>query len=254
MLIASGAVWCFVLAGRIPRQFSNRPPVVLAQSVNYPALGIVLVLTTFSLIAAFSNIGQSPDPASISAGDLQSLVGRNLLLLAMVFGLCFLTEDVTPKDYGIDLAEWPRQLAVGGLAFLASWLPVFLLLLATSAIRSEETMHPFLKVLKEDQSGQTLLWISLAVILAAPLWEEFAYRVILQTSLCRWLPLVFAIGLTACLFSAVHGWPDMIPLLPLALVLGGVYHHYRSYLAVVTAHALFNGAMLAMALVDTSAS
>ena len=254
MLLASGAVWCCVLTGRIPRQIESLPPRDAAPRVNYPALALVSYYLFAHLINLVANFGEPRMPDDVSVEKLQDLVAQNLILWALIIGLCFLITETRHKDYGIHFDKWPRQLAIGGLAFLASWLPVFLLLLASSAIRTEETLHPFLQLLKDDQSGQTLLWISLAVILTAPLWEEAAYRVILQTSLARWLPISLAIPLTAILFAGVHGWPDMIPLLPLALVLGSVYYYYRSYLAVVTAHALFNGAMLAMALVNVSGS
>jgi membrane protease YdiL (CAAX protease family) len=54
------------------------------------------------------------------------------------------------------------------------------------------------------------------------------------------MPAAAAIGIVTVLFAAVHGLPDALPIVPLALVLGYVFHRTRSYVAVVTLHALFN--------------
>jgi membrane protease YdiL (CAAX protease family) len=51
-------------------------------------------------------------------------------------------------------------------------------------------------------------------------------------------------------FAGVHGLHDALPLLPLALVLGALYHLRRSYVAIVTAHACFNAAFLVLALLQ----
>ena len=45
---------------------------------------------------------------------------------------------------------------------------------------------------------------------------------------------------TAIIFAMLHGWPDAVPLMPLALVLGAVFEKTRSYLSVVVLHVLFN--------------
>lgn len=250
LLLASGAVWCFVFTGRIPQpEWENFSP-ERAPELNFPALALVVCLFAMSVVTLFHTMGRPPSPDDLTVERLQTHSAEKLFYLALLFGSFFLVPHLSLKDYGVHLQKWPKQFAVGGLAFLASWLPVFLLLLATNSIRTQETLHPLLQLIHEDQSGETLVWIGMAVVFVAPLFEEFAYRVILQTSLTRWMPNAAAIALTAVLFSVVHGWPDMVPLLPLALVLGAVYHYYRSYLAVVAAHALFNAAMLAMALVS----
>jgi len=250
LLLASGAVWCFVFTGRIPQPECEDLSQERAPELNYPALALVLYLFAMSVVTLIHTRGRAPSPDDLTVERLQTHSAEKMFFLALLVASFFLIPHLSLKDYGVRFQKWLKQLAVGGLAFLASWLPVFLLLLATSPLRTEETLHPFLQLIHEDQSGETLVWIGVAVVLVAPFWEEFAYRVILQTSLSRWMPNAAAIGLTAVLFCAVHGWPDMIPLLPLALVLGAVYHYYRSYLAVVAAHALFNAAMLVMALVS----
>ena len=88
----------------------------------------------------------------------------------------------------------------------------------------------------------------MTVIVLAPAAEELIYRVAIQGSLVRWMSPNRAMLVVALLFSSVHGWPDMLALFPLALILGYVYHQRHSFLAVVVLHALFNAMNLFNAL------
>jgi uncharacterized protein len=87
-------------------------------------------------------------------------------------------------------------------------------------------------------------------VISAPLSEELLFRVTFQGPLEARLPLSWAITIPAFVFAGVHGLHDALPLLPLALVLGALYHLRRSYVAIVTAHACFNAAFLVLALLQ----
>ena len=62
--------------------------------------------------------------------------------------------------------------------------------------------------------------------------------------------LVASIAISSVAFVMVHGFPDMLALLPLAVVFGYVYERTHSYLAVVAMHATFNGVNLGLALLS----
>jgi uncharacterized protein len=251
LLLASCVVWCLYFAGRFRNLASEEPTPSEKPALSFPALALVIFLVGSSLFAKFSP--GAPAAKAIQVEDLQARCFEGVIFWGLLLGSLLIVPQISLKDYGFRFRSVPRQLAVGGLAFLASLLPVYLLLRATTPLRSEETLHPLLKLLQSDPGPKTIFWIGLSVSIMAPFLEEMIYRVILQTSLRRWLPVWAAIVLTALIFCIVHGWPDMIPLLPLALVLGWVYHHHQSYLAVVAAHALFNSWMLAWALLIPSA-
>ena len=245
MLFASAGVWCVYLSGRLrglpTEEFS--PPV--KPILSLPAVALMVFLIGNSLAARF--IFSSPRPESLPLETVQTGALESLVLWALLFGSLWIVPGMSLGDYGFRFREWPGQLGLGGLAFLASLLPVYALLLATVPLRSVETLHPFLKLLQSDPGPATVFWIGLSVAVVAPLSEELIYRVVLQTTLGRWLPAWAAIAVTAGVFCLVHGWPDMIPLLPLAVILGWVYHRHRSYLAAVAAHSLFNSWMFAWA-------
>lgn len=240
LILASGSVWCLYYCGKWPKPTDDGTLADEKPKISFAALALVLFLVTNSLLAQ--------RPNAIQIEHLERRAADSLGIGGILFLCLLVTPGLRLRDYGFHFRGLPKQLGVGGLGFLASFLPVYLLLLATFPLRSEDTLHPFLQFLKADESALSIAWIALSVIVIAPLLEELIYRVVLQTSLAHWLPTAAAIPLTATVFCLVHGWPDVIPLFPLALILGLVYHRYRSYFAVVTTHALFNAWMLGWAL------
>ena len=148
--------------------------------------------------------------------------------------------------------EWRGDLYHGLRGFLASCLPVFLTLWATHALRSEESQHSYLKLIAASSDASVLAWIVLAAVLLAPLVEELVFRVVLQPVLVEWCGEVWGVCGVAVLFAGIHGWPDALPLIPLALVLGVYYRLRGSYLTVVVIHMLFNAGNLLLALSSTT--
>jgi membrane protease YdiL (CAAX protease family) len=153
-------------------------------------------------------------------------------------------------DYGIDSRGWLSEMRFGGLGFLASLPCVIVIMVLTSRWRTPETQNSLLILLRETGSGRTLAEVVFAAVIAAPLSEELLFRVTFQGPLEARLPLGWAITIPAVVFASVHGIYDALPLLPLALVLGALYHLRRSYVAIVTAHACFNATNIVLALLQ----
>ncbi|WP_417386840.1 CPBP family intramembrane glutamic endopeptidase [Gimesia sp.] len=155
--------------------------------------------------------------------------------------------DVIQK-LGFRLNEIRQQLRDGAVGFLLALLPVIALLLLTYPFRSEESLHPFFRLLKAEPYLSTISWIFISAVIVAPLFEELIYRILFQGWLERLLPPFAAILISSLVFSIVHGFPDCIPLFPLAIVLGTLFYYRRSYIAIVVTHSLFNAVNLALAL------
>lgn len=147
---------------------------------------------------------------------------------------------------------WLKNTSAGMRGFLLCVVPVALVLVATHSLRSKKTQHSLLKLLTESPDLQTVGSVFLAAVVLAPLVEELVFRLFLQSWLESFLRPVVAIIIVALGFSAVHGWPDMLPLIPLALVLGGLFYVTRSYVAVVVTHALFNLTNIILAVLSAS--
>lgn len=126
----------------------------------------------------------------------------------------------------------------------AAWLPVFGTLLLTYKLRSAERQHAVLRMLQEQPSWEAYSWAILSAVVMAPLVEELLFRVILQSWLTARLGRTSGWIIASVLFALVHGFPDSIAILPLALVLGAAWLIGRRYWTIVIAHALFNAVML----------
>ncbi len=97
------------------------------------------------------------------------------------------------------------------------------------------------------------LWTAVAAIAGAPLIEEFGFRLWLQSSLERLVPLALALLLTATVFAALHE-PSLAPLhFVSALVYGTALRASGSIWLSVAMHALANG-LLALLLLPGLAS
>ncbi|MCA9079827.1 MAG: CPBP family intramembrane metalloprotease [Planctomycetaceae bacterium] len=174
---------------------------------------------------------------------LSGLVTEGIAILLLFVGL-FAAEAKRGRDlhqYGLVPRGGVRALINAGRGLIAAIAPVACVLLLTIPLRSEEQVHPLLLLLKADSSFGTFALVLMIAAVLAPLNEELIFRVILQSTLLHVLPPQWAIVLVALAFAAIHGLPDALPLLPLALVLGYIYYRDRSFLTIVLVHALFNG-------------
>jgi membrane protease YdiL (CAAX protease family) len=228
----------------LPESRTSRPPDPLAAS-----LAIGWVVLNFVLRVAGEFAPQAPEapfrPDEVLFGARWDTVVQALVTLILWQALTR-GQRLPSAEFGMHFVRWRRQLAAGVLGFVAAWLPVLLVLWITQPLRTEERLHPLLRLLSEAPSCEAYFWAILAAVLIAPLAEELIFRVILQGSLVAKLQPPTAIGITALIFAGAHGFPDSLALVPLALVLGYLYHQRFSYLAIVTTHALFNGTMLAL--------
>lgn len=246
--LASMAVWAWVFArrraGKPPLDFRERPALVTDGLTFLTVLGVVFIWSLIPVaVTQFFKLTDGPSLRNVQISCLISgltFVGSMFILIG--------SGRFGQQELGLEPTDWKSDLRDGGLGYLAAFLPILLVLLATKNFRSEETMHPFLQVLRQHPQATTVLWMILAAVVIAPLLEELLFRVVLQGALTARIGPQLAIPLVALAFSAVHGWSDSLPLIPLALVLGYVFHQRHSYLAVVVLHAIFNATNLVFAL------
>jgi membrane protease YdiL (CAAX protease family) len=244
---ASLAVWAAIVS----RWLKGRPALEYRERAQTKMHGIVVLAVGLIWFGARLLLGYLFGfQEEVSRITVLAICASNALTLASVACILKLLHGNELAGLGLRFDEPPDEARNGALGFLASVLPVLLVVIATQHLRSDSDQHAFLKLLRADRSVETLVWIMLAVILLAPLTEELLFRVILQGSLQSRVAPGYAIVLTALLFSAIHGWPDSLGLIPLALILGYVFYRRNSYLAVVILHALFNLSNLLMALLE----
>ncbi|MDG2207879.1 MAG: CPBP family intramembrane metalloprotease, partial [Pirellulales bacterium] len=148
----------------------------------------------------------------------------------------------------------------------------FILKQAYELVVEEEAAHPIEKMMLSNPSTGVLFWAFCTAVIAAPLVEEFLFRVILQGWLEKafvrtkrfaeaqtageevteeqlssqspnttfmWQPIVLS-SITFALPHAGHG-PDPIPLFFLAMVLGYLYAKTHRILPGIVVHMALNG-------------
>jgi membrane protease YdiL (CAAX protease family) len=138
-----------------------------------------------------------------------------------------------------------REIWFGLLVGLAALLPTTLIGALRSLMTEEETLHPYLVLLRETPSA--VVWIVLAAVVCAPIKEELMFRVVLHGWLYDRWRTVGAVA-AAVAFAAMHSLSDAPLLMPLALMLGALYEWRRSLIAACAAHAAFNAANILMVL------
>ena len=195
----------------------------------------------------------SEEQPSIS---LNSLVERVLfnLGLSLIFAVALVSKERPWSSIGIRFHDLREQFRLGIYGFFAAVVPMTISMFATLPFRGAENQHSLLKQLMESPDMAMISMIGVTAVIAAPVFEELIYRVILQGWLSTIFPASVSIPLVAILFASAHGWRDGLALIPLALILGYVFHRQHSYLAVVVIHALFNATMLTLQLLSPTST
>jgi membrane protease YdiL (CAAX protease family) len=186
----------------------------------------------------------------------QNEIKTSGLLLSFVLGLCMtlllpailLGSHRPATEFGIRLSGLRRQIRDGVQGFLLSIVPMALMMMATSPLRTFNNQNPLLRLLTESPNFVNITLVCLLAVVIAPLSEEMLFRVILQGWLSTVLRPAISIAFVVVAFAAIHGFPDALTLIPLATVLGWVFHRRHSYIAVVVIHFLFNATMLVLQL------
>jgi membrane protease YdiL (CAAX protease family) len=211
------------------------------------AFGAVLLLVSSlipRLMASQPVEKVTPSLNSVAFQALMSITLSLILLLALASG------ERSWSRIGVTSNRIREQIRLGIRGFFATVIPMGISMAATAPFRGPENQHSLLKLLMESRETSTLALIAFTATIAAPLFEELMYRVILQSWLASLFSPTIVIPTIALAFSFSHGWRDGLALIPLALILGYVFHRSHSYLSVVVMHALFNLTMLALQLLN----
>ena len=182
-----------------------------------------------------------PDKLALFGMMMQVIMIVICLLVAkrtFVFGL--------RNGLGLNLRHPVRDVVWAVLAVLALLPVVWTLDWASSWVMQglgiEIRHHPAFDYLREIGWGPKVATM-LGVVILAPLAEELMFRGILQSMLRSYHVAAWpTVAISSTLFVAAHmGVPhDVVPLLPLAIVLGYSYERCGRLVPSILIHALFN--------------
>ncbi len=219
---------------------------------NFPER-LVLLLASLWLGLHLAALFMPPATATRSVLTNSGLIQESIAELGTVLVLVGLLAGSGQRslgEFGFKWSSLSSQLHDGWFGFRLAILPMAVSMAMTIPLQTPESQHALLKLLANNPGYIKLALIVFIPVVSAPLLEELIFRVILQSTLSKIVRPRLAILAIAVCFSAVHGPVNGLTLLPLALVLGSVFHRRHSYLAVVVIHGLFNATMLALALLS----
>lgn len=211
------------------------------------------------------------------------------VLLAVAFG-------ATPRDLGLprDWDECRRDVKVGATAWAASLVPIYAILLVLNVIFQPTEGHPLIEELIADHSWPMMAAAAFAAMVAAPLYEETAFRLAFQGWFERremlagriesvadltdhrtfdqsadaappTAPIVtyaypspswIPVAISSVIFGLAHYGHGVspAPLILLGVVLGYLYRQTHRILPCIVCHMLFNGFTFVMLALQFSAA
>ena len=249
---ASLAVWLRILikmvCGQPPLPLTERQP---ASWEPVPVCATFLVayfLPSFLFEYLLERLAGPLDPVSPAAVQWYCLF--SVSQIGTVIGLLRIAGPLWKEDFGCNLTDWRNDVLVGTGGFMASLVPVYFVTMLQQYLdwRGPDDQHDFFTILENDDGNGVVVWVVAAVVIIGPLAEELLFRVLLQggtqSQMAPWKAIVFS----SLIFCLCHRASDMLPLVPLALILGYIYYRRRSYVALVVAHGLFNATNITLAL------
>jgi membrane protease YdiL (CAAX protease family) len=281
--VGSASCWIWLLAS-----FAKRKAVLPIEPreqvpwTGFDLLGLLLLAILMS--AAISYYGfqvvEVPLPtqgeALTSAQSIVALTsdaGTKLSFVALAAILLHYRVCATAVDFGVRLGSLGRDISTGLIVFLLLAPILFGIQFFFDQVLGIRYVHPIITAVNQHPSKAMFLASLVSAVIAAPLAEEFVFRVLIQGWLekCevmlaqrndapqnpdgvseidrRELPLgVLPIGITSLLFALMHigHGAAPIPLFLLSLALGFLYQRTHRLWPSLAAHAALNLVTFAM--------
>jgi len=245
-------------------------PVVLL-AMGMPLLGVLAFL-----------LGESEPPEAPDKTLLLIGWGNFAFMVLFVVGVAawlatFFRADA--RDLGLPTSwqQFTKDIGIGSFAAVAAILPIYAIQLTLSFALQSNTPHPLVKQLEENHSPAMLLLGFAMAVIAAPLFEEFTFRGLLQGWLEKredealafngqsqdqpaatsrpsrgwvadlphgWTPIL----ISGVAFGAAHLGHGVAPvsLVLFGIVLGYLYQRTHRLVPSITAHMLFNAYSLVL--------
>jgi membrane protease YdiL (CAAX protease family) len=170
--------WAWLMARLVSRQpiLPEKPLVDRPE----PRWGIGTILAVILVYSLLVTVLRPPGDDKLSwTQKMQLNAVLELVLLILVPSVVRMTSGARLRDFGLSFERWERQAACGFVATLVAAPLVYAIQFAVMRIWTPEP-HPLMKMMLQEFSlGVGVLAILTAVILA-PIFEELAFRGLLQ--------------------------------------------------------------------------
>jgi membrane protease YdiL (CAAX protease family) len=256
-----------------------------------PFLAIFISAIIISLV-----VGKTQDIEDMPISDFiflnwtQTIASLSVVAVGMASLATFYKADAADLGLPKSLPQFAKDCWLGFCSCLAAMLPVYSIQLALWKAIDPQVQHPLIEKMQEqDAFSLQLVLVGMGVALvAAPIFEEFVFRLLFQGWLEKWedsllnhgvpdpalaesndmpVPIRPALGMLRIL---PHGWLPIavsgllfglahlghgvapVPLTLLGIVLGYLYQRTHRLLPCIVAHMLFNGFSMVMLWLQSS--
>jgi membrane protease YdiL (CAAX protease family) len=182
-------------------------------------------------------LAQMADVKRIALPSIQAVVAANLFIIAL-FAYYTRRPD---RRAALGLDHWgkdglPKTLRLAGIMIIAALaFNIAYTVLVGANVEMQKALRDMLAAI--PQTPLNMATILFATVILAPIAEELVFRGMLQKSLSHRLPIWAAIGISALIFSIMHGDLNSAPAL---FVIGGIfgllYHLTGSLRLTIVAH------------------
>jgi membrane protease YdiL (CAAX protease family) len=120
--------------------------------------------------------------AGATTGRIWASAAMTLLLAACCYLLLTVAFGAKPQDLGLP-SDWRQacgDVKIGAVAWAASLVPIYGILLVLNEVFRPTEGHPLIESLLVDHSLHMMSAAAFAAIIAAPLYEETAFRLVFQ--------------------------------------------------------------------------
>ncbi|MEX0978341.1 MAG: CPBP family intramembrane glutamic endopeptidase [Pirellulales bacterium] len=271
LFVGSMLLWAAII-----RRLALRQPLVELEPrepvpwTGFDVVLLAMVMLFFEMLAlgivssAGGPISSDTVASDVAAGEAAISPARLLAasfarIAWIVFAALYLIfkSGAYVEDLGFDTSRLGNDARLGGLIFVAAIVPVFAVQWFFVYGLGMPSEHPLVKLSQEQPSTTILALATLMAVVVAPLFEEFAFRVVLQ----GWLeshqarlrqrlggdgqdkPGFAPLVITSVLFALLHfGYgPDPFALFVFSLFLGYAYRQTHRIVPPLVVHACLNG-------------
>ncbi len=156
------------------------------RSVPWTFLAVLLAMFVPPLVVFASLGGEIPTTSEISTDDFIRVgwfsSAANLGYVAIAIATLALYLHADRRDLGLPTRwkVWRRDIGIGAAGCLVAMLPVYLIQLALVVVLQPKEQHPLFDQLKQSSGAEVLVVGFVMAVIAAPIYEEFTFRLLLQ--------------------------------------------------------------------------
>lgn len=120
--------------------------------------------------------------SSVMIAAMWGQAAMTLALAAACFALLVLAFRANRTDLGLpaDATQFFADVRLGARMWAASLVPIYAIMLALNFALEPTDQHPIIERLMKDHSIGVMLAAAFTAVVAAPLYEELAFRLVLQ--------------------------------------------------------------------------